>query len=498
MKRVLSLLTFCGLMTATSIGQVNPSVNPDTPIWGVTSNTGIAIAPFYQWQAVVFDDPGGAYIIQWLDAASGALLDIDKQPGENPDVAYYGNADALVVAYELGGDIWVDDYYLATVSPTDYNLGSQTPVFCGENPNVDMNSSGNGVLTWECGGDVFMCCFTIGSFTPGPVVHVNSGTMPDVALMDDDDHVVSTYIQGGQLFMETYLYADLCAGGLSPSSGSVVIPPSIAGFEWPRVQTNRHSAFGPPQLYTVVAQDGVPGAYDVSAYFYNAPGGLINVQNVNAGANFCGPDNPRPVVAYDRDEVHVAWAQDYTCAGFPPIDPFELDVLMVQCDHNGNFSGGSSTPGPGMLQEVNQFDLDFTNSATSLNTEYDAFYGINFGNSFEGVVFNDPGDLFWKRRDMFNPWAPYKNSGDELEDPITIVKAPDFGQIKVTVEGMESESEVATFTLIDNSGREIELSPATQSGNVFTLDASSLSNGIYLLNCTVGDRTKTERIAHFK
>jgi len=285
MKRVLSLLTFCGLMTATSIGQVNPSVNPDTPIWGVTSNTGIAIAPFYQWQAVVFDDPGGAYIIQWLDAASGALLDIDKQPGENPDVAYYGNADALVVAYELGGDIWVDDYYLATVSPTDYNLGSQTPIFCGENPNVDMNSSGNGVLTWECGGDVFMCCFTIGPFTPGPVVHVNSGTMPDVALMDDDDHVVSTYIQGGQLFMETYLYADLCAGGLSTSSGSVVIPPSIAGFEWQRVQTNRHSAFGAPQLYSAVAQDGQRRAYVLCSYCYNCTGGLFNVKDVNAAAD---------------------------------------------------------------------------------------------------------------------------------------------------------------------------------------------------------------------
>ena len=152
--------------------------------------------------------------------------------------------------------------------------------------------------------------------------------------------------------------------------------------------------------------------------------------------------------------------------------------------------------GPTTYLQVNQLAFNFMNSATSLSTEYDGNYLINNSNYCEGMIFSDPGDMFWKKRD---PAVPvFKTAGDELEDPITIVKAPDLGVIKVTVEGMESDSEVATFTLVDNSGREIQLSPATQSGKTFTLDASSLSNGIYLLNCTVGTRTKTERIAHFK
>ncbi|PWL24545.1 MAG: hypothetical protein DCO96_13785 [Fluviicola sp. XM-24bin1] len=41
--------------TGLSFGQatVQDAVNPDVPIWGQVDNTGIAIAPFYQWNAVV-------------------------------------------------------------------------------------------------------------------------------------------------------------------------------------------------------------------------------------------------------------------------------------------------------------------------------------------------------------------------------------------------------------------------------------------------------------
>lgn len=184
-------MTFCGLFAGTSIAQVNPSFAPDTPIWGTVENTGIAIAPFYQWQAVVYDDPSGAYFIQWLDSGTGALLDFDKQVGSNPDVAYYANADA--VAYENGGGIYVDDYYQTTVILTNYNLNMNNPVSSGINPNVDINSLGQGILTWEDGGGVFMCSFTIGTFAAGPIVGVAGGSMPDIALSDNGQDIFLTY-----------------------------------------------------------------------------------------------------------------------------------------------------------------------------------------------------------------------------------------------------------------------------------------------------------------
>ncbi len=495
-------MTFCGLFAGTSIAQVNPSFAPDASIWGTVENTGIAIAPYYHWQAVVFDDPGGAYIIQWLDAATGALLDIDKQKGSNPDVAYYANADAVVVAYEKGGGIYVDDYYLATVSPTNYNLFANHPVAAnGINPNVDMNSMGDGVLTWEDGGAVYMCSFSIGTFAAGPVVPVAGGRMPDVALLDNGRDVVLTYSQGGTLVTETYHYPTLMGGGLAPTSAPVFVPSAGAGFEWPRVQANRNSSFGgAPEYYTVVAQDNMGGVYDVWAYFYVAPGAMVANSLVNNGVNFCSPSWPRPVVAYDRKEVHVAWAQDYACAGIPPGIGLEQDVLMVQYDYFGNYAPGSTTPGPVMFQKVNNVNSNFTFSATSLNTEYDGNYLITSANYCEGIVFNDPGKLFWKKRD---PSLPFFKTGGASDVAVSIVKGIDSDVIEVKIEST-IDSEVALsdvnmeFVLYDALGRVIDVPEVTESGTSYYIDASQLGNGIYLLHYEINGIAQATRIPHFK
>ncbi|MFT6501176.1 MAG: hypothetical protein ACJASQ_001288 [Crocinitomicaceae bacterium] len=501
MKKLLSLMTFCGLFAGTSIAQVNPSFAPDTPIWGTVENTGIAIAPFYQWQAVVYDDPSGAYFIQWLDAGTGALLDFDTQPGSNPDVAYYANADAVVVAYENGGGIFVDDYYLTTVTPTNYNLNMNNPVSSGINPNVDINSLGQGILTWEDGGGVFMCSFTIGTFTAGPIVGVAGGSMPDIALSDNGQDIFLTYEQGGQLVMETYDYPTLTFGGLTPTSAPVIVPTSGGGFQWPRVQANRNSLFGgAPEYYTVVAQDDMGGIYDVWAFFYVAPGAMVGNSLVNNGVNFCSPSLPRPVVAYDRDEVHVAWAQDYACAGIPPGIPLEQDVLMVQYDYFGAYAPGSTTPGPVMFQEVNNFNLDFTFSATSLNTEYDGNYLITPTNYCEGIVFNNPGDFFWKKR---NATMPFFKTGDASTYAVSIVKGIGSDVIEVEVQStIDSEVSLSDvkmeFALYDAMGRLIDVPTVTESGTSYYIDASQLENGIYLLHYEINGIAEAARIPHFK
>lgn len=496
MKKNLTLLAFCGLFAASASAQIIQSVNPDTPIWGVTENTGIAIAPFYHWNAVVYDDPAGDYWIQWRDAATSALLDIDNQPGANPDVAYYANADAVVVAYENGGGIWVDDYYLATVTPVNYNLNMNNGVAGGLNPNIDMNSLGDGVLTWQdWGGTIWMCAFQIGPFAAGLLVPVAAvGSMPDVALMDNSKELVLTYEQAGQLVIETYDYAVLQGGGAAMTTPPVVVPTSGAGWEWPRVQANRNQLFGGPDLYTVVAQDNMGGMYDVWGLFFMGSGNLVGNSLVNNGINFCMPSFPRPVVAYDRDEVHVAFAQDYWCA-MPPGDPSAQDVLMVHYDHGGNHVG--PTP-PGVFLEVNNFNLPFEFSATSLNTEYDGNYLITGANYCEGVAFNDPGDLFWKIRDMATPAWRQSDPG-KLTVEINKGVMSNFVTVEVTIlEESIAESEVEMdFAVYDQSGRLVEIPTFEQDGMVYRIDVTNLEQGIYLLQYTLNGETRAERIPHF-
>jgi hypothetical protein len=503
MKKVLSLMTFCGLFAGTSTAQIIPATAMDTPIFGSTIyNSGLAIAPLYQWQAVVHDGPSGTYVIQWLDPATGVTLDDDMQNGSNPDVAYFANEDALVVAYENGGAIYVDDYYLSSVFPLDYTLNTNNGVAGGINPNIDINSLGQGVLTWGDGAVVYMCSFTMFPFVAGPTVGIAAGKMPDVALTDNGQDIVLTYEQSGQLIIETYDYPTLTFGGIAPTSAPINLPSSGTGFEWPRVQANRNSAFGgAPEFYTVVAQDRLfGGTYDVWAYFFDAPGNMTLDVLVNSGVNTCLPSDPRPVVAYDRDEVHVAWAQNYVCSLIGPGLSPHLDVLMVQFDYFGNYASGSTTPAPSMFQEVNSTLADFTFSATSLNTVYDGVYSITAANYCEGIVFNDPTMVYWKKRD---PSVIAFRTGAASNYEVSIVKGIDSDVIEVEIEST-IDSEVALsdvnmeFVLYDAMGRVIDIPTVTESGTSYYIDASQLGNGVYLLHYEINGIAQATRIPHFK
>jgi len=493
-KKTLLIAAFFGLAVSSAEAQVvQQSVNPDTPIWGVTQNTGIAIAPSVQWNAIAYDDPSGDYYIQWRDPGTGALLDIENQPGWNPDVAYYSNADVVCVAYELGGDIWVDDYTLG-IAP-NYNLASQVPIQPGENPNIDLNSQGNGIITWEDGGDIWVVTHNVVGVVGTPRLAAQ-GTHPDVALLDDNQNYVLTFINpAGEWETQTFDYWTLNLAAppwVVPTSGPINIPPSGVQWEWPRIQANRNSLFGPPEFYTAVAQDDQGGAYDVYGLFFQGLGAPVNFQHVNAGLNLCAPDFPRPVVAYDRDFVHIAWAQDYSCWPYGPApDGFEQDVLLLEYDHAGNLTTG-------VFEEVNNFNLNFTFSATSINTEYDASGLITGANYYEGITFNDPGDLFWKGRNAANPvFRP--------ENPTTTVHVDkgveeDFITVEVTTEdeAITPADLEMSFTLYDQSGRVVALPQYSQEGMIFRIDASTLEHGIYLLHYTLNGETKAERIPHFK
>ena len=492
-KRITLLLAFFGLLTVSTNAQIIQAVEPDIGIWGPVNNTGIAIAPYYHWNAIAFDDGSGMYQIEWRDAGSGAILDNDAQPGKNPDVAYYANADALVVAYERSGKIFVDDYYLTSVFPVNYGLNVNNGIATGSNPNIDMNSQGEGVLIWQKGFDIYACTFTIGPFTPGPITWIGNGNTPDIALLDDNSNVVITYTAGSQLVVSTYDFGAL-QGGAAAITSTNTYGPSGLGYEHPRVQANRNSNYGPAELYTVVAQDDLGGSkYLIHGFFYMGLGSSNHVK-INLHAYNCPTPDPRPVVAYERDQVHVAWAQKYdlACSTINPVDNGQ-DVLLAECDFAGTNINGSTT-----FLEVNKLNADFSKSATSINTEYDGFYSINGGNYCEGLAYDYPGDLLWKKRD---PSVPFFRPSGSDNWTVTVDKSVNSHLITVEVSGVDES--VTTddidmeFALYDQSGRLIEIPEFQREGMVFQIDATSLEQGIYLLQYTLNGESKAERIPHF-
>ena len=493
-KKLTLLLAFCGWIAMGSNAQIIQASIPDIGVWSSVDNTGIAIAPFYHWNAIAYDDPSsGDYYVQWREAATGNMLDLENQPGYNPDVAYYANADAVVVTYENGGDIWVDDYYLLSVTPTDYNINANHNIAPGQNPNIDMNSLGDGVLVWQDGSDIFACSFTIGSFTPGPVVWIGNGNTPDIALLDDNSHVVITYTQGAQLVVNTYDFGALQAGVAAMTTTDTYTPSGL-GFQHPRVQANRNSNYGPSDLYTVVAQDDLGGfRWLIHGIFYTGLGNPNHVK-VNLHAYNCGSPDPRPVVAYERSQVHIAWAQEYSfsCSGINPVDNGQ-DVLLGEFDFMGNNINGLT-----VFREVNRVNGDFSNSATSINTEYDGNYNINNSNWCEGLAYDLPGGLLWKKRDQPLPF--FRSAGSD-EYAIEIDKGVTSNLIKVEVttmnEAFTEEDVVMEFALYDQSGRLIDMPEFRQEGMVFEIDATSLEHGIYLLHYTLNGETQAARIPHF-
>lgn len=492
-KKITLLLAFFGLLTTSANSQIIQAVVPDIGIWGPVNNTGIAIAPQQHWNAIVFDDGSGSYYIDWRDAATGASLDFDTQAGDNPDVAYYSNEDALVVAYENGGDIWVDDYYLWSITPLDYVLNANNNIAPGQNPNIDMNSQGEGVLVWQDGSDIWACTFNIGTFTPQPATWIANGDTPDIALLDDNSNVVITYTQGGQLVVETYDFGALQSGTAALTTSNT-FSPSGTGFEHPRVQSNRNSMYGPADFYTVVAQDDLGGSqYLIHGVFYTGLGAANHVK-INLHAYNCFTADPRPVVAYERDQVHVAWAQEYdlACSTINPVDNNQ-DVLLAECDFSG-----TNLNGPTVFLEVNELNADFTSSATSINTEYDGNYLINGSNYCEGLAYDYPGDLLWKIRDPLNTF--FRTAGSD-KWTVKIDKGVTSNVITVEIIGLDEsiteEDLEMEFALYDQSGRLIEIPNFTQKGLVFEIDASSLDQGIYLLQYNLNGETKAERIPHF-
>lgn len=476
MKTKTLLLFGCltlGITTGVNAQIINAS-QPITAIGPNTSHTGIAIAPNEDIHATVFEN-GPTYKIQWIKGTTGVVLDADANNGNDPDVAYYGNADALVVAYEDGGMIMVDEYFLASLFPVDYAMASMTPIAPGTYPNVDINSMGDGVLCWEDGGMIWACSFNIGGIIAGPPVPIAPGSQPDIVLLDDGNNVVLTYVDpGGNLMIEAMNYGALASGSYAPF-GMWNFPP-INYYEFPRIASQRNTAFGwgSADDFTVVVQDHTsPSTAEVHAYFASG-WSFSSPIHVNNDFSSCITYDPLPVVAYERGRVHVAWSQHYTmsCAAIP-VSGTGKDILLKEFGPTGMTTT--------QYEQVNTYISSFIGSATSLSTEYDGFYIIDNTNWNEGLVYNDPGDLFWKgRRASLPNFIGTPDPQADRENNFSLVTSP----VDQTIEILSESDDLASFQMLDNAGRVVELKTISSNGNVYSIDISYLSGGMYFLHCT--------------
>lgn len=460
--------------------QIINSTQPDMGVWSNPDNTGLAIAPGLDVQAAVYDDNWGNYHVSFIESASSTIVDHEMNSGYDPDVAYYANADALIVGYENGGDVFVDEYYLTFTPGIDYVYGGTYHISGGKAMNVDMNSHGHGVLTWEDGGDVFACTYHLGGGV-GPVTHIDGGIQPDIVLFDNDQEVAITYIQGGPggpLFIETMDHGDLSSGNHSPIHQWQYPPVQL--YEHPRIASNRNVNFGgSPDNFTVVAQDynNFPSAM-VDAFFVTNGSTMNGPVSVNPNFATCYGDDPLPVVTYHLGRVRVAWSQYYQggCSGLSQTNPNnEDDVLAKEFSQNGGTSGN--------YLEVNQHQSTYGSfSRTSIASEYDGNYSVNFSNYHGGIIFNDIGDFLWKG--LSNAIGPNymeeNNTISEQENNFSLATSP----VDQTIEVVSKSDEMATFQLIDNAGRVIELKTISTEGNNYSIDISHLSGGTYLLHCS--------------
>lgn len=458
--------------------------NATQPIFGFASaplNTGLAIAPGLDAHAAVYDDGSGNYQIDWIESISSSIVDSEGSIGDDPDVAYNYDGSALVVASTTNNSIFIDEYVLIG-GPADYTLSSNNFIYDGIYPNVDVNSGGRGVVCWELNGDVLVTPFLLApNFSPGPPVqpiNIGTGTQPDVVIMDDGSTVGLTYIDpSGALIVRLIDYNSIWTPTYIGLAQWAFPPQFSANYEFPRIASQRNSAFSGPTDFTVVAQEFNGANTDVFGFVFNGASLANPYVHINDYFMGCSTFDPRPVVAYDRDYIHVAWSQDYQggCSGLPQSNPNnENDVLLRILDIGGNPTGD--------LEEVNTLQSNFASiSRTSIATEYDGAYSIHDFNYNEALIFNDPGDLLWKGRGAATVpvFMDEHNIMTEQESIFSLATSP-VGQ---TIEVVSKSEELATFQLLDNAGRIVELKTISKNENNYSIDISHLSGGIYLLNC---------------
>ncbi|MDG1332833.1 MAG: T9SS type A sorting domain-containing protein [Crocinitomicaceae bacterium] len=90
--------------------------------------------------------------------------------------------------------------------------------------------------------------------------------------------------------------------------------------------------------------------------------------------------------------------------------------------------------------------------------------------------------MFWKRRNAAVPSYidEQNNITEERGNNFSLVTSP----VDQTIEVQSESDDLATFQLLDNAGRVVELRDVSNNNNVYRIDITHLSGGMYFLHCS--------------
>lgn len=478
----LVLLSLIGVLQAQT---VNPSLTLDmdriSAMNGIR-NTGLSIAPGSDIHAVVHDNLNN-YAIEWYDQW-GNYLDSYTALGTDPDVAFDQNQDQVFVVYELSGRIM-----LATFSGNNgnYTLMSDQMIATGTHPNIDVNSYGFGSITWEYDQSVWACAFTATPFTLYPPTLIRADAIqPDITAMDyysiqnlpPSQTWLTCVSTTGELVIMDLSYPLLQAGTIYSSQSQVTwyFTPTTQRFEHPRIASQKNAGFGGYKDLTVVAQDCYGSGSAVKGVFlYNGTGGftMSNLIDINPHFSSC-EGTPWPVVAYERGEVHIAWAQTYDqgCASQVFFTGMSSDVLMNRFLPDGTALGADYAE-INLLQDV--FDL----CRPAIATRNDGVSPVSNISYHESIVYYDPDMLYSKTAFVDSPVYKTETADASIEEPsIKLLTNPASQAIQVITEGEHQYQ----FELFDFLGKAYSTPSISTIENQHVIDVSDLPNGIYLLH----------------
>lgn len=471
---------FAGLISCTLTsplfgqGNIFPSTQQDFALASTPNNTGLTVVHDAH-QVAVYDDGSGSYYFDCIKPGTPIVVFQDVHSGNDPDVAYYKPDNIVSVIFEKAGNIYVQDYLLTSTSPSVvYTIIGTNFVGNGVYPNIDINSNGDGLVTWDDGGIIYAAYYKPGYV--GPHTAVGHGSQPDIIQTDDWDMGAITYIEsGGDLMIETFVGPHILSGIYTPVTSWAYSPNSI--YEFPRIAADRNMYYGGDRQHmTVVAQDyNTQGSAQVDGFFILYGTTMNGPVDVNSDFNSCGGDYPLPAVAYLQGKPRVIWSQIYPSGCTTASNPINYnDVFVSEFNPDGS-------PSFDYLQ-VNQTSGQFASfSRNAIASEYDYQNLITPTTYQSGVLYSDNVKLYWKGISSTNP--------SYLEEQITANHEKEIfslttNQLDQTIEVISEDDAPASFTLLDNAGRIVELKNVVNNGQTYTIDISHLSGGMYFLQCS--------------
>lgn len=459
-------------------------------------NSGIALAPGRKWTVVAMDDQlGSNYQIWWFDKYNNNFSS-NSGVGMDPDVAFSQNSDLTYITYNHSGTIWIDTYVL-TIPFGSPNYLKQSADFLGAGtyPNLDINSSGDGVVCFQSGGNTVVRAFSPHPIAPilYPPVIVGVGTQPDVILSDNGIDVIVTSIDGGNLNVTKLNYADLILGSLSTSLVQTH-PASGENYSFPRIASPRNKNFMNINDFTVVAERATTSGQRIEGFNYSSSGSVTNFL-VNDGLDHC--ENNKPVVTYDGNRLVFAWTSKYDAVCAPTItskNNQKEDVLMAE------YTATTLRPlSGGAFAEVNQTQGAFNQSNVSITCRYDGNHTISATKDLgEAATFTNNNEAFWKSRTYGTAYKMHSETqdGTELSESfsITLLENPVLDVIRLQLE----EANNIQVSVRDVTGKTIDLSKRMQASSThINIDMRGLSSGLYFVSChTIDGQQKVFKVIY--